>query len=745
MKTSLRQGDQAKRCGQRLAGSCRTFTVGYIAFLLIAMLYATANAAELQDVQYASLPGNQVRVELVLSEPTAAPTSFATDSPARIAMDFVGVTNGLGKRQVPIGVGPVVSLDAVEASNRTRVVINLSNSVPYSIDSSGNRVTIALNRPSDAPSAPTANSPSRASRASRVSSNPTAVRDIDFRRGANREGRVVISLPSSDTRVSVVQRGRRVVAEIMDSTLPPRLFRRLDVTDFGTPVVAVESRPDGGNVAVSVETTDQYDYLAYQTDNVFTLEFRPLTAQERQQLEDQKVVYSGDRLSLNFQDIEVRAVLQLLADFTGFNLVASDTVSGSITLRLKNVPWDQALDIILRTKGLSKRQMGNVIMVAPTNEIVAQETQELEADQQIEALAPLRSEYIQVNYAKADSLATLLKSADNNILTRDRGNVTVDSRTNTLIVQDTGAKLEEIRRLINRLDIPVRQVMIESRIVIANNDFARDLGVRFGLTTSFGNYGGNEVGIAGGVEGHLAGTVDISKGPFLGGFAEVTDDNGNTFLQEVPFANFGIENPAGSEQEALIVNLPVTDPSGAVNFLIGKVGSYLLQLELSAMQREGRGEIVSSPRVITSDQEEAIIKVGQEIPYQEASASGATTVSFKEAVLLLQVTPHITPDDRIIMDLVVNKDNPDFSRSVLGVPPIDTRSVETNVLVDDGETVVLGGVFEREKTFNREQVPWIGDLPIVGNLFKTTSRQDLNEELLIFVTPKILKESLATR
>ncbi|MBK1700041.1 type IV pilus secretin PilQ, partial [Thiococcus pfennigii] len=458
---------------------------------------------------------------------------------------------------------------------------------------------------------------------------------------------------------------------------------------------------------------------------LFTLEFRALTPAEKEEMQRRQIVYSGDRLSLNFQDIEVRAVLQLLADFTDFNLVASDTVAGNITLRLKNVPWDQALDIILKTKGLSKRQVGNVIMVAPTPEIAAQEELELKSQQTIEELAPLRSEFVQVNYAKASDFAAMIKSAENNLLS-ERGNVSVDPRTNTLILRDTARNLEQIRGLVQRLDIPVRQVMIESRVVIASNDFARDLGVRFGFSRWQGNEKtGRFNEITGGMPGAISGTDTL--GPTWPGLITI-DDEANDVEDSVP----------------LMVNLPVNDPSGAVNFLIGKVGSYLLQLELSAMQREGRGEIVSSPRVITSDQHKATIKVGQEIPYQEsAGASGATSVSFKDAVLQLDVTPQITPDDRIIMELKVNKDNADYGNVLNGVPPIDTRSVETKVLVDNGETVVLGGVFEREKSLAREQVPWLGNVPVLGHLFRTTARTDNNSELLIFVTPRILKSDLA--
>jgi type IV pilus assembly protein PilQ len=678
----------------------------------------------LTDVTYAALPGNQVRIELQLSGAVKQPKVFATENPARLVVDLEGVTSGLDKKTIPIGVGPVQTLAAVEASDRTRVVVNLTTSVPYQVDTSSGKVNIALNSTgaTPAPSRTAARSTAGRSR-SRPSGATGGVRDIDFRRGPGGEGRVLITLPSPNARVSVTEKGKKVIAEIADAKLPARLLRRLDVTDFATPVISVESRPSGNNVEVSIETATDYEYLAYQANELFILEFRPLTKAEKEDRRRKKVVYSGDRLSLNFQDIEVRAVLQLLADFTGLNLVASDTVRGNITLRLKNVPWDQALDIILKAKGLSMRQTGNVIMVAPTEELVAQEQRELQADQAIEELAPLRTEFIQVNYARAYKIAEILKGEQNQILTPDRGNVTVDKRTNTLLVQDTAAKLDDIHRLVERLDIPTRQVMIESRVVIANDDFARDLGVRFGAyKTNLPSTNSKTFG---------------QVGSGLPGYISDPDNVTGTLVQ--------YDNPLLGRDDTLplLVDLPVIDPAGALNVFLGKVGTYLIQLELTAMQREGRGEIISSPRVVTADNQEATIKVGQEIPYQEESASGGTTVNFKEAALVLNVTPQITPDDRIIMGVTVNKDNPDFTRSVQGVPPIDTRSVTTNVLVDNGETVVLGGVFERTKEFNKEQVPWLGDLPVLGNLFKRTSKRDDNTELLIFVTPKILKEGIA--
>ena len=509
--------------------------------------------------------------------------------------------------------------------------------------------------------------------------------------------------------------------DIIDTTVPVNLERKFDVSDFATPVKMFEVSAQGQKAHVEITTVGEYEHLAYQADELYTVEFRPLTKAEKEELRRKQETFSGERLSLNFQDIEVRSVLQLLADFTGLNLVTSDTVTGRITLRLKNVPWDQALDIILKTRGLSMRQNGNVVLIAPTEEIAAREKLELESQKQIEELAPLYSEYIQVNYAKAKDIQELLKSADNQLLTPERGNVTVDERTNTLLVRDTAAKLDDIRRLIERLDIPVRQVLIESRVVVANDDFAKDVGVRFGANTDATFGADNFAVLGGGMPGHLGGTFGLAP---------------------------GIENPDGSGQEALLVNLPQTLSSsrgGALNLVVGRIGSYLLQLELSAMQQEGRGEIISSPRVITSDQHKATIKQGIEIPYQEASSSGATSVSFKEAVLKLEVTPHITPDDRVIMDLVINKDSPDFTRAVLGVPPVDTRQVETSVLIDNGETVVLGGVFERTEQFNKESIPFFGDLPYVGVLFKQQQKRDENKELLIFVTPKILKESLSVR
>lgn len=688
-----------------------------LAFCVFPFVAMAGNA--LKSIDFSALPGDRVQLTLGMSGVAAEPVAFTTDNPARISLDFAGVNSELGYKTKLIGVGPVHSVTALEAGNRTRLVINLTQSLGFTTQVVDDNVIVTLDvsgqkKQMTAQAAPAAASPAPSTAPASVSASD--IRNVDFRRGESGEGRVLVTLADPSIPVDVREEAGRIVLEFYEASIDGSLLQSLDVIDFATPITKVETRKVGDSVVIEVTPTGEFDYLAYQANEVFAVEVRSLTREEKEALQKERMVYTGERLSLNFQDIEVRSVLQLLADFTELNLVTSDTVDGKITLRLKNVPWDQALDIILKSKGLSKRQVDNVIMVAPTEEIAAREQLELESQQKIEELAPLRSDFIQVNYAKAEELAQLLKSEENRLLS-ERGNVTVDARTNTLLIQDTASKLADIRRLLLKLDVPVRQVLIESRIVVANNDFAKDLGVRFGANFD-GSFDDNFTLTAGALEGHTGGTFGIAP---------------------------GIENPAGSTNEALMVNLPVTAPSGGVNFLVGKVGSYLLQLELSAMQTEGRGEVISSPRVITSDQNQATIKQGVEIPYQEASSSGATTVSFKEAVLKLDVTPQITPDDRVRMDLVINKDSPDFSRSVLGVPPLDTRKIETTVLVDNGETVVLGGVFERTKTKDVEKVPFFGDIPYAGVLFRRTEDRDQNSELLIFVTPKILKETLRVR
>ena len=696
-----------------------TTWLGTLALLLLSPLAAIAGNT-LQDISFAALPGDRVHVTLTMSQGAELPASFTMDNPARISLDFADTTSTVSKRSQSAGIGNLSSITAVEAGGRTRVVLNLVESVPYETRVEGNEVHIFIDGASsnvDSAGASVAMADSPGSTV--ITADTGSISDIDFRRGQAGEGRIMITLDDPGTIVDMREEGGKVVLYFLNSKLPERLSRRLDVTDFATPVATIDTYERGNDIRMVVDATGEYDYLSYQADELFTVEFKPLTKAEKEKLKKDRMQYTGERLSLNFQTIEVRAVLQLLADFTGLNMVTSDSVSGSLTLRLKNVPWDQALDIILKTKGLSKRQTGNVMLVAPTEEIAAREKLELESQKQIEELAPLRSEYIQINYAKAADLAALLKAKENQLMS-ERGNVTVDQRTNTLLVQDTRDNLQRISQMIARLDIPVRQVLIEARIVIANNDFAKDLGVKIGVSGKDSSiFKDRTLVYGGGIDGDQNNSA-ISGGPF-------------------------IEKPAGSGNEALLADLGAANATSAIDFILGKFGSNVLRLELSAMQQEGRGEVISSPRVITANQHEAIIKQGVEIPYQEATSSGATSTSFKDAVLSLRVTPQITPDDRIIMDLQINKDRPDFSNITGGVPPINTQEVQTQVLVDNGETVVLGGIYEQEKTYSSERTPFFGDLPYLGRLFRQELNVDDQRELLIFVTPKILKEQLSVR
>lgn len=668
-------------------------------------------AVTLDDVSFSSMPGDRVRINLEFSESLGdEPVNFTIDNPARIAIDLPDVSLNLEEKNQSIGIGDVLGLVAVEAAGRTRVVINLVRSAAYSIGTEGNSVMVTIG--SESPGI-TSTDTAGVFTSRQSAGTASAIENIDFRRGENGEGRVIVRLSDSSTGVNLRQEGGRILIDFMGASLPADLDRRLDVIDFATPVKEIDTSSTSAGVRMAVSTvTEQYDHMAYQSNNVFTLEVTPLSEQEQEELQRQKFGFTGERLSLNFQNIEVRAVLQLIADFTGLNLVASDTVSGSVTLRLKNVPWDQALDIILKSKGLAMRQAGNVMMVGPQEEIAARERLELESLRQVEELAPLRTEFIQINYAKASDFSSLIQTGESNLLSA-RGNVSIDERTNTLIVQDVAASLEAIRSMIAKLDIPVRQVMIESRIVNADESFTRDLGVQFGYS--------RHTNQASQANGDLFGAIG-------GGLPGETDFGGTTSF-----------NTGGNEN--LMVNLPVAGATSALGLAVGKIGSYLLQLELSALLAEGRGEDIASPKVITANQSEALIESGVEIPFQEATSSGATSVSFKKAVLALRVTPQITPDNRVLLDLNVNQDTRG-SPDVLGVPPINTRNVSTRVLVDDGETVVLGGIYNQVDRNSLDRVPFFGDLPYLGFLFKKNRVEKSRTELLIFVTPKILREEL---
>jgi type IV pilus assembly protein PilQ len=687
---------------------------------------ADETANTLKDIHFSSLGGNRVQIELVLENPVAKPSSFTIDNPARIALDFPDTASALKRKTENIDIGAARSITAVEARGRTRVVLNLVKLVPFDMQVKDNSVFITLEGESATAAASTA-SPfmltPEAKASAMAKAGATAVdrlEGIDFRRGTQGEGRVVVNLTDPDAAIDMHQEGDKIVVDFFNTAIADKLVKRYDVVDFATPVHTIDLFRNDGSVRMVIDANGPYEHLAYQTKEAFTVEVKPVTKKEQETAKKEEFGYTGKKLSLNFQNIEVRAALQLIADFTDLNMVTSDSVNGNLTLRLQNVPWDQALDIILKTKGLAMRKMGNVILVAPAAEIASHEKQELESKKQIQELAPLHSELVQVNYAKAADITKIIKAKGNSLMS-ERGNVTIDERTNTLLIQDTDDKLVEIRKLIAKLDVPVRQVLIESRIVIANNDFNRDLGVRLGMT-DVRNHGSTGV-IA--TTGSAAGTDTMVNSAITN-----VQTNGTPYPVSLPSQpnRFNVDLPA-VESNAASIGLAILGPN------------YLLDLELSALQAEGRGEVVSSPRVITANQREALIEQGVEIPYQQATSSGATSVSFKKATLSLKVTPQITPDDRIIMDLNVTKDS--VGAVFLGVPSINTREISTQVLVDNGQTVVLGGVFEQTHTDSTTKVPLLGDLPILGHLFKQSSNVNNKEELLVFITPKILKEGLS--
>jgi type IV pilus assembly protein PilQ len=686
--------------------------------LLAALLSPAVLAANLQDLNVASLPGDRVELKLSFDEPVTAPRGYTIEQPARIALDLPGVSNKLGSKNRELGVGNARSITIVEAKDRTRLIVNLTSLAPYSTRVEGNDLYVLVGDSSAVASRPSASVPaSVAAVAPKKAYGPQAkaISNIDFQRGEQGEGNVVITLSDASISPDIQEQGGKIRLDFAKTDLPESLRVRLDVKDFATPVQFVSATGSADKTSIVIEPVGLYDYLAYQTDNTLTLSVKPLSQEDAEQRKAERFAYTGEKLSLNFQDIDVRSVLQLIADFTDLNLVASDTVAGNITLRLQNVPWDQALDLVLKTKGLDKRQVGNVLLVAPADEIAARERQELESQKQIAELAPLRRELIQVNYAKAADMAKLFQSVTSadGASSDARGSVTVDDRTNSIIAYQTQDRLDELRRIIAQLDIPVRQVMIEARIVEANVDYDKALGVRWGGATRRGNWS------VYGKDG--ATSFDNESGQvYLPG----TDTVGNVSLQDgvapVPFVDMGV--------------LGSTSGIG-IGFLTDNV---TLDLQLSAMEKTGNGEIVSQPKVVTSDKETAKILKGQEVPYQEASSSGATSTSFKEAALSLEVTPQITPDNRIIMEVKVTKDAPDFARALHGVPPINKNEVNAKVLVNDGETIVIGGVFSNTQTKGVEKVPFLGDLPFLGRVFRRDIVSDNKAELLVFITPRIM-------
>ena len=697
------------------------------ALLLFWGAFASAQEGNrLQDIQVQSLPGERVELKLIMSDTAPEPLDFTIENPARIALDLPNTGLGMTSRRRDVNLGPLDTILTAEANGRTRVVLNLGTMVAYETRRSGNTVTITLGD-SDEYSAGTTQFASASASDSRSYAAPgaRAISAVDFRRTRDGGGRVVVNLTDPSTPVDIRQEGGRVVAVFKDTSLPAELMRRLDVNDFATPVSTVDALRTNLDTRIVISAEGKYEQLAYQSDNEFTIEINPAPeeSQAEASLFSESKEYEGQRLSLNFQDIETRSVLQLLAETSGKNIVVSDTVQGNVTLRLRNVPWDQALDIVMTTKGLDMRQNGNVIMVAPAEEIAARETADLEAQLAIQELEPVYSEFLQVNYAKAGDLSGLIIGTDAGSMLSERGSIAVDDRTNTLLVQDTAERLQDIRRMVRTLDIPIKQVLIESRIVVVNDDFSRDLGVRLGVTAFDLNSDTLTT-----VSGTGAGTDNM-----IGSFLDS--------LQGPPPITPSIEFPGLNDRYN--VNVPISDAAG--RFSLAVLGTdYLVDLELTALEAEGRGEIVSTPRVITANQKEATIKQGVEIPYQQSASSGATTIQFKEAVLELTVTPQITPDNNIIMDLKVHKDSVGdiISTGGLGgtVPSIDTRSVETQVLVADGQTVVLGGIYETERRETINKVPFLGDIPVLGAAFRSKQRLDNKAELLIFVTPRILEE-----
>jgi type IV pilus assembly protein PilQ len=697
---------------------------------------ATANKLQSIDVQKVS--GNQTQLTLHLSGPAPEPLVFTIDKPARISLDLPSTALALPSRRIDVGTGGIDTVLAAEANGRSRVVLNLDQQLPYQTQISGNDIIVTVggnvhSAKSGASADAPASAPSTASgQPVAAASSGRAIKNIDFRRSETGAGRLIVRLSDPRTPIDLKQQGSQIVITFAGTDLPKKLTRRYDTVDFGTPVTGFDAGRQNGDTQIVINASGDFQQLAYQSDDQYVVDVSPVRKSAQGNPVETKKEYKGERLTLNFQDIEVRAVLQLLADASGQNIVVSDSVGGNLTLRLQNVPWDQALDIVLRTKGLDKRQEGNVIIVAPAEELATREKAELASKKDIQELEPLHSEYLQINYAKASDIALLLKggtagagATGGGTVLSSRGKVSVDDRTNTLLLQDTADKIADVRRLVATLDIPVKQVLIETRVVIVTNDFERDLGARFGVTATRAN----------GTNG-LYETTGTASGIDTGVSSALTNlaSTGSVYPVSIPTGS--------SATNRYNVNLPVASPAGSIAF--GILGSdFLVDLELSAAETENRGTVVASPRVITANQKEATIEKGVEIPYQQSASSGATTISFKKAVLSLKAKPLITPDNRIILDLTVSDDTVGqvvVASGGVNVPSINTQTIETQVVLGDGQTVVLGGILQTNQTLQANKVPWLGDIPILGNLFKTTTNINDKDELLIFVTPKILRE-----
>jgi len=691
----------------------------------------------IQSVNSSVQAGSEV-VRIELAEPlTAVPAGFTIQTPPRIAIDLPGVGNALGKSSVEVNQGNLRSVNVAQAGERTRLVLNLKQPANYRAELQGKVLVLLLD--SSAPLVAQSTAPQTTRFAESLNATQLPLKDIDFRRGADGAGRVVVDLANNQIGVDIRQQGQGLVVEFLRSSLPDNLRRRLDVTDFGTPIQTVTTSQAGDRVRMVIEPRGVWEHSAYQNDNQFVLEVRA------QKQDPNKLVqgagYAGEKLSLNFQNIEVRALLQVIADFTNFNVVTSDTVTGNVTLRLKDVPWDQALDIILQAKNLGLKKSGNVILIAPKDELNAKEKIELESKKQIAELEPLRTQAFQLNYTKAEEVAKGLTgqltgqagggsgTSNNTRILSARGTVTYDIRTNQLFITDIPSKLEDVQAMISRIDTPVRQVQIEARIVEANDTFGRSLGVRLGAS--------DLRGIRGGVPGY--GLIDGNRVTIGGNLNAV----GSQTLQPGASADFSNTNfvtmPANVSSQAF-------GGTSAATFalsLFSAGANRFLNLEISALEADGKGKIVSSPRIITADQVKASIRQGSRIPYQKATSSGATSIEFIDAVLKLEVTPQITPEGNVIMTVEVNKDS--IGTVFGGVPSINTKSVQTQVLVENGGTVVIGGIFEQNELEQVQKVPLLGDVPYLGNLFKTRTKTADKTELLIFLTPKVVTDKTAVR
>ena len=716
------------KCIKRVTAGVAVF------FVFTSFLTASLFAAELQDISFNSVPGGKFQIKMEFDETPPEPAAYNIEKPARIALDLPGVQSALTQKKYSLSYGNAQSVVVLETKDRTRVVINLVELSPYEATIDGNSLLIevgnseALDLYKDAPAI--------GQQVLTQNDYKVGVTHIDFQRGESGEGNVVIELSDDQVDVDVRFEGQKIRIELSDASVPGQLQRHYDVTDFATPVSAFDVEQAGADTNIMITPQGEYDYLAYQTDNVYVLSVRPLTLQE---VEEQKRAFSyvGEKLSLNFQDIKVRSVLQLIADFTELNLVTSDSVDGSITLRLQDVPWDQALELILKTKGLDKRQVGNVLMVAPAAEIAERERQEIETLKQLQELAPLQTEFIRIRYASARELFKLFDSEETEdgedagagstgSILSPRGRVVVDERTNALLITDTADKIEEFRRLIANIDVPLRQVLVEARIVVATDNFDQQVGVQWGGGAAEQG-SGDRFGVTGSLDSLLneVGADDDE----LTSIFDFVNGNGSIQFPDANFVDLGISDSIGQPQ------------SIAVGFLSD---NFALNAELSAIAAEGRGEVVSQPRVITGDKQEAEIKTGEEIPYVESSASGRSTIKFREAVLSLKVTPSITPDNRLILDLVITQDSRSedfvFGENNSQVPIILKNEIRTQALVDNGKTIVLGGVFRESELEQETKVPVLGDLPVLGHLFKRTIVGNEKNELLIFITPRILTD-----